>query len=529
MTGMYSNRGGKTLAKAVQESYANNQTDYSLEPIILVDQNQKQIGAIHNSDSVIFCCRRGEREIQLTEAFTQPEYSYFSRQYLNDLYFVILTLYHEKFKELPVAFAPNKITNTLGQIVSEANLRQFRTSESEKFAHITFFLNGGNNQPYKGEEDVRISSPRGIPFNQIPELCLDQVKQELISAFPKNYDLIITNFANGDVIGHTSDNNAKIKCAEIVDYHLGEVVQEAKQNGYVTLIVADHGNLEVMTNPDGTPHVAHTINLVPFILIEPHGNPTNININDGKLADIAPTILHLLRITTPVEMDGNNLIPNSPFNTKQKVLLIILDGWGFGNDDSTNPIFLAKTPNWDELLLHYPNSKLQASGNAVGLKPGKAGNSEAGHMNIGAGRTILQDDVRLDQAMKDQTFFYNPIVCKAINRAKEKHSALHLIGLLTEKSSHGSIDYPLAILKMAKAMGFTQVYLHMILDGRSTEPGSAPELLCMLEEKMSAIDIGLIVSCIGRGIALDRDENYPKTQRAYDAMTAGIGKKTILV
>ena len=186
---------------------------------------------------------------------------------------------------------------------------------------------------------------------------------------------------------------------------------------------------------------------------------------------------------------------------------------------------MGQTTVWDQLTFENSRSLLTASGEAVGLKTGKAGNSEAGHINIGAGRVILQDDVRLDQAMKDGSFYTNEIICREIAGVKSRGAALHLIGLLTEKSSHGSIDYPLAVLKMAKAAGLEQVYLHMIFDGRSTAPGSAPALLEKLGGLVKEIGVGCIVTGIGRGIALDRDGNYNKTRRAYDALVYGTGKK----
>ena len=206
------------------------------------------------------------------------------------------------------------------------------------------------------------------------------------------------------------------------------------------------------------------------------------------------------------------------------MLLVILDGWGIGKQDETNPIFLSKTPVWDDLIQRYPICQLQASGDAVGLVAGKAGNSEAGHMNIGAGRVILQDDVRLDLAMKDGSFEKNEIFCNAIQDVKLHNTSLHLIALLTEKSSHGSIDYPLALMRMAKLAGLEKVYVHVIFDGRSTEPGSAPALLKKLEAQMNEIGLGQIVTGIGRGIALDRDGNYGKTKRAFDAFVSGVGK-----
>jgi len=158
------------------------------------------------------------------------------------------------------------------------------------------------------------------------------------------------------------------------------------------------------------------------------------------------------------------------------------------------------------------------------LEDGKAGNSEAGHMNLGAGRVVLQDDVRLEAAMQDGSFYTNPILCAAINRAKQRKAGLHLLALLTEKSSHGSIDYPLALLKMAKASDLDDIYVHIIFDGRSTEPGSAPARLEKLEHQMDEIGVGQIVSGMGRSLALDRDGNYDRTKRAFDALVSGIGR-----
>lgn len=517
-------RGGTALAHAVKELYGEGQTDYALEPLVLVDSQGKPVGCIEDGDAVIFCCRRGEREIQLTEAFVEQGTEQFPQRDFQNLTFVILTLYHEKFKDLPVAFAPRSIKNTLGEVVSRAGLRQLRVAESEKFAHVTFFFNGGNHQPFAGEDDICIPSPKGISFDQVPELSLAQVSEQVCQGVAKQYDLIITNFANGDVIGHTQNRGAKIRCAECVDARLGEVVDAALAEDYVVLVTADHGNLESLVNPDGTPHVAHTTNLAPFILLDPR-NPAGANLLDGKLADLAPTVLQALGLAQADEMDGDCLVKHYDWSGQRRVLLVILDGWGIGKMDDTNPIYLAQTPVWDGLLQRYPSSRLQASGDAVGLKPGKTGNSEAGHMNIGAGRVVLQDDVRLDLAMEDGSFYTNQVFIQAMDQVKQRKSSLHLIGLLTEKSSHGSIDYPLALLRMAKENGLDKVFVHVIFDGRSTKPGSAPALLAKLGRQVQQIGVGQIVSGMGRGIALDRDGNYIKTRRAYDTLVHGVGKK----
>jgi 2,3-bisphosphoglycerate-independent phosphoglycerate mutase len=524
MAGSRLSHSGRILADTVRQLLTEGQTDYSFEPVVLASKDGTPIGRIQDSDAVVFCCRRGEREIQLTEAFTDHNLDQFPQKSFKNLPFVILTLYHDKFKDLPVAFAPSRVEETLGELVSRAGLRQIRISESEKFAHVTFFLNGGN-PTYKGEEGERIPSPRGIPFDQVPQLKLTEVTGKVINAIQSGFDLIVTNFANGDVIGHTANRQAKIKCAEVIDTHLDKVVNAARDAGYVTLITADHGNLEELFSEDGTPHVAHTANPVHCILIDPL-RESPIQLADGKLADIAPTVLQALSLSPSSLMTGSSLAPTHNFGKGRKALLVILDGWGIGRQDETNPIFIAATPVWDRLLANEASCQLDASGEAVGLKAGKAGNSEAGHMNIGAGRVVLQDDVRLDNAMKDGSFESNPVILKAIQHAIDNHSTLHLIGLLTLKSSHGSIDYPLAILEMAKKAGLENVCLHMIFDGRSTEPGSAPMLLEMLDDRVSEIGIGQIVTGIGRGIALDRDGNYHKTEIAYNAFVDGIGHKS---
>jgi 2,3-bisphosphoglycerate-independent phosphoglycerate mutase len=516
-------RGGAILGDCIRDLYLQGQTDYSLEPLVLVDGHGKPLGRIQDGDAVVFCCRRGEREVQLTEAFVDSTFDHFPPFGFQDLLFVILTLYHAKFKDLPVAFAPTNVEGTLGEIVSRAGLRQLRVAESEKYAHVTFFFSGGNNSPLPGEDDVRIPSPQGIPFDQVPELSLPQVTARVVGGIENGYDLIVANFANGDVLGHTQNCEAKIECAALVDARLGQVVEAALGAGYVTLVTADHGNLEEMMYADGRPHVSHTTNAVPLILLDPR-NPAQMDLRDGRLVDIAPTALSALGLACPDAMTGALLAPDHPWGGRRRVLLLVLDGWGIGKQDGTNPIFCAPTPVWDGLTRRYPYARLQAAGGAVGLRPGRPGNSEAGHMNMGAGRVVLQDDVRLDLAMRDGSFYHNEVLCRAIEEAKQRNTSLHLIGLLSESSSHGSIDYPLALLRMAAANGLRRVYLHLILDGRSTQPGSGPVMLERLQNQLGEIGIGQIVSGMGRGIALDRNGDYTKTRRAYDALVFGVGK-----
>jgi 2,3-bisphosphoglycerate-independent phosphoglycerate mutase len=249
-----------------------------------------------------------------------------------------------------------------------------------------------------------------------------------------------------------------------------------------------------------------------------------MKLREGKLADVAPTVLEVLGLPKPGAMTGHSLLPSGLRENPQRVVLIILDGWGLGREDATNPIFSADTPVWDKLRRDHPFTGLEASGEAVGLGPGKIGNSEAGHMNLGAGRVVPQDDVRLELAMKDGSFYTNEVFLRTMEEVKRRKRALHLLSLLSEMSSHGTMEYPLALLRLAKEKGLKAVNVHIIFDGRGTEPGSAPLLLEIFAKKMEAIGVGKIVSGVGRSFALDRDGDYAKTRVAYDAFVFGKGK-----
>ncbi len=513
----YKLAGGEALAKAVEQEYTKGNQDYHLKPLNLMDKEGKAVGTVKENDGVIFCCRRGEREVELTDAFTDPNFKGFERKQLSPLDFVILTMYNEKYTYLPIAFAPAKVQKTLAQVLSEAGKTQMHLAESEKYAHVTFFFNGGNQTPFKGEDDIRIPSPKGVPFDQVPELSLPKVAQTLCEGIDKGYDFIVTNFANGDVIGHTSSDEAKRKATPAVDRYVKQAIEHAVAAGYRVLLTADHGNIEILHKEDGSSHVSHTCNLVACIGV---GDGMKLTRTDGKLCDVAPTVLQAMGIAQPKEMTGKSFFD---FDGTSKVLLLILDGWGLGEHNDNNPIWSEPTPYWDWLLQNREYAKLEASGPAVGLEQGKTGNSEAGHINLGSGRVVLQDDVRLENAMRDGSFAQNPMFVETIENCKRKGTALHLFALLTKKSSHGSIDYPLAILDIAKKHGLKDVYIHIIFDGRSTDPGSAPALLRELGNQLEDKGVGMIVSGVGRGVALDRDQNWAKVQSAYDSLVHGKG------
>ena len=509
-------RGAEALAELVRKAYSEGIDDYHMVP--LRPETSTGEMSIHDGDSVVFCCRRGEREVELTEMFTDPSFDKVGRKRLDDLCFVLLTRYHEKFAHLPIAFSPLHVEDPLAKVLSENGKTQFHLAESEKYAHVTFFFNGGENTPFKGEDDYCCPSPKGIPFDSKPELSLPEVAEKAESVIGK-YDFIVVNYANGDVIGHTGNSEAKIKAASYVSTYLEKVTGKALDYGYVVGITADHGNIETLRTPSGTPHVAHTTNKVAFFLLDGKERNEKISLLDGSLSDVAPTILSVMGIEKPSVMTGHSLVKDYDFGSERKFILIILDGWGLGSGDDNDAIHLASTPYWDELLLTHPYARLDASGKFVGLGDGKPGNSEAGHMNLGAGRCVLQDDIRIDRAVENGDFGNNPVLIEAVKRSIEKKKALHLLTYLTYKSSHGSMEYAVAVCALAKKLGQDKVYLHIIFDGRSTEPGSAPELLEELSQKLDRAGAGYIVDGIGRGLVLDRDGNYSSVKLGYDMMT----------
>ena len=300
------------------------------------------------------------------------------------------------------------------------------------------------------------------------------------TAINDQYGFIVANFANGDVIGHTSSTEAKLTAVNAVSEYVHEVTAHAKTKGYTILITADHGNIETLRDSQGKPHVAHTPSQVPFLVVDPRHE--SIVLRDGKLADVSPTILKILGIEKPALMQGESLITEGGVHNN-RVMLLILDGWGIGSGDENDALFVADTEKWDALLTRYPNCRLDASGEAVGLQAGKAGNSEAGHTNLGAGRVVLQDDVRIDNAIADGTFEKNPVILSCIERAKENGRPLHLIALLTKGRATVAL---ITHCHHKDGGGCQDMFIHIIFDGRSTDPG-ARGLLRELDSTLSSI------------------------------------------
>jgi len=504
------------LAAKIDLLYKRGTSAYWIPPLIL-SGSMGPIGRIKPGDGIVFCCRRGEREVQLTRAFVDEPFFGFPRDRLDPLTFVLLTLYHPDFDSLPVGFHPYRIDRTLTGVISQGGLLQLHLAEQEKYAHVTYFFNGGRTDPFPDEVDLSVQSFLDDPL-KAPPLLTARLKSALAE---ERYPFVVINIASGDLIGHYPDLKAKIDCAEAVDRALGEVLLVAKKEGYWTAITADHGLLEEH-GPEGGPiNTSHTTHPVPFLLISPNGEP-HATTGSGRLADVAPTILSLLHIEEPQEMTGRSLVEGQ-IPEAERVMLVILDGWGLGEEGHINPIEQARTPVWDELT-HQPITRLVASGEDVGLLPGKKGNSESGHMNMGAGRVVVQDDVRIAQAIESGEFSRNKAFRRAIDNVKRRDSSLHLVGILSRSSSHGSLEYPLELLRVAQEEGLRRVYLHFITDGRSTQPGRSSRLLREVGGEIERIGVGAIVTLVGRGYALDRGGDYEgKTKLVYEALVAGKG------
>ena len=285
----------------IQENYYNNLTDEFMKPILVTDK-----GLINHNDAIIFYNYRPDRAREITTCFVNEKFLEFTHNYLNP-YFVSMTCYDEKIENVHVVYSNEEIKNTLGEVIANNNLKQLRIAETEKYAHVTFFFNGGNETKYLNEERILINSPKDVTtYDLKPEMSAFKVCEKLLEKLKeKNYNLIILNFANPDMVGHTGNLKATIKALEAIDKCMEKILKEVFDNDYVMLVTADHGNSECMINEDGSVNTAHTTNLVPFALIN---YSDEVILNKGKLADIAPTILNIMKIDKPKEMTGNSLI-----------------------------------------------------------------------------------------------------------------------------------------------------------------------------------------------------------------------------
>ncbi len=290
------------MEQAMEESYAEGVTDEFIKPIT----NCAVKGHIEEGDAVIFINFRNDRAKELTMALTQQDMPEAGMKIIPNLKYYTMTPYDASFTGLGILFPKENVDDTLGEYLSRQGKLQLHTAETEKYAHVTFFFNGGREEPFEGEDRILIPSPKVATYDLKPEMSAYEVKDSLVEAIKtEKYDFIVVNFANGDMVGHTGVYNAIAKAVWAIDHCVHDVIEAARAADYEAIIIADHGNADNAINPDGSPNTAHSLNPVPFIYVT---NNNSATVRDGRLADVAPSILHIMGLPQPADMTGENLI-----------------------------------------------------------------------------------------------------------------------------------------------------------------------------------------------------------------------------
>lgn len=290
------------MVKAMQESYDEGVTDEFIKPIVNSTVNAR----IEEGDVVIFINYRNDRAKELTQVLTQQDMPEEGMKTIPGLQYYCMTPYDASFKGVHILFPKENVTNTLGEYLAAQGKKQLHTAETEKYAHVTFFFNGGRETPYDNEDRILVASPKVATYDLKPEMSAYEVKDKLCAAInTQMYDFIVVNFANGDMVGHTGVYNAIAKAVHAVDNCVKEVIETAKANDYEAIIIADHGNADNAINEDGSANTAHSLNPVPFIYVTDNNSAT---VKNGRLADVAPSILHIMGLEQPADMTGENLI-----------------------------------------------------------------------------------------------------------------------------------------------------------------------------------------------------------------------------
>ena len=292
------------MAAAVQHSYDEDVTDEFIKPIVRVDGKGEPVGLIRPHDLVIFFNYRNDRARELTIVLTQEEMPA-AGMHTMPLYYCCMTPYDARFTGLHILFDKADVPDTIGEWISKQGLKQLRIAETEKYAHVTFFLNGGREEKFEGEERILVASPKVATYDLQPEMSAPEVADKLVAALgERKFDFICLNFANGDMVGHTGVYDAIVKAVKAVDACVAKVVEAAKANGYEVVMIADHGNADNAINPDGTPNTAHSLNPVPIVVVSDRVKA----VHNGILADVAPTVLKLMGLPQPEEMTGKALV-----------------------------------------------------------------------------------------------------------------------------------------------------------------------------------------------------------------------------
>ena len=522
------------MAEAVRTAYRAGEEDEALEPLVRVDSSGRPVGRVGNGDYVIFYDIRGEREVELTSAFVAQEFPHFPRPPIR-VHFVTMIEYAHHLP-VRVAFPPiREMRHTLSEAISSHGLRQVKIAESEKAIHVQYFLNGKREAPFPGETRVVVPSPEVQNYAEVPEMSAGEVAQAAVRALDDpDVALVVVNFCNVDVVGHIEDRAAILRAVAEVDRHIGEVVVAAQACGVTAVVTADHGTVERWLYPEGTVDTGHTDSPVPFTVVDPALRAAGLR-GGGALTDVAPTLLHLLGLPQPEEMTGQSLLPGGVPRERRRVLLVIADGWGIRDEAWGNLIQEAETPAMERLQRKWPTTRLEAAGEAVGMPAGTVGNSEAGHLHIGAGRRVLSDRVRIEQAIADGSFFANDAFHWAMQGAKRDGTRLHLLGIVSFYSSHGSVEHLKALLEMARregacpepVEGVPEVYVHAMLGRRGERPESGARYVEDVERETERLGVGMVASVIGRFWSLDREGNWERIEKTYRWLVEGQGQPVV--
>jgi len=513
------------MSVAVGAQYALGGEDEAMEPMVLVDTRDRPVGRIEAGDIVIFYDLRGEREIELTQSLTDPEFSAFPTVLDRPARFVTMIEY-DRDLDVRVAYPPvGPIRDTLSETVSRAGCRQTKVAESEKAVHITYFLNGKIKDRFPGETVRTVESPNVADYTAVPELAAVQVTETVCEELAdESVGLVVANLANVDVLGHIEDAGAIRRAVECVDEQVGVLLDAARRAGVAVVVTADHGTVEKWYYPDGQIDTGHTDSDVPCAVAAfDNGLTVGGTLREGgTLTDVAPTVLELLDIAQPTAMTGVSLLSWRPTG-RRRVLLLILDGWGLGDGGPGDLIARADTPVTDRLWRDHPSTRLRAAGAAVGMPVSTVGNSEVGHLHIGAGRVVYSDRVRIDRAIADGSFFDNPALRWAIETAHDERSRIHLLGIVSFYSSHGSLDHLYALMDMVQRADIPEIYIHSLLGRRGERPESGAGYIEDVERRTGTTGVARVVSVMGRFWALDREQHWDRVAKAYTALVRGDG------
>ena len=513
------------IADAVRDAYRAGEEDEAMQPRILVGADGRSVGRIGGGDYVIFYDIRGEREIELTQAFTEPAFTHFQTAPIQTHWATMIQ--YSPDLDVRVAFPPEgALADTLSECVSRAGLAQAKISESEKAIHVSHFLNGKRSEPFPGEQRVAAASPNTLHYDEVPEMAAADVADAAVQALAGDAAFMVVNFANVDVLGHIENRDAILQAVATVDREAGRVIHAARDAGVTVLVTADHGTVEKWYYPDGTVDTGHTDSPVPLVLVDPavEGRTEGVLRDGGALTDVAPTVLDLMGLARPATMTGTSLLAQPlPDRDGRRVLVLLLDGWGEGDGSETDLIAAADTPIMDRLRQAYPSTRLAASGIAVGMPEGTVGNSECGHLHIGAGRVVPSDRVRIEQDIADGSFRENEAMVWAMEGAKRDGRPLHLLGIISFYSSHGSVRHLLELVRMAHDRGVREVYVHGMLGRRGERPESGAIYCEEVECECARLGTGRLATIIGRFWSLDREENWDRIEKTYRALVEGKG------